>query len=176
MNRMNTPLMLKSTAIWLVENTSLTFKQIADFCCMHIFEVESIADGEYDGKLKGADPIHSSQLTKEEIQKGEADENYRLQYKTNQYLTDSNTKKYVPRVKRQSKPDAILWIVKYYPHMPDEDICNLIGTTKNLIKTIRNKTHKMYQSLTAKSPVVLGLCTESELDFMLLKMKNNQKQ
>lgn len=175
MNRTNTPLMTKSTAIWLIENTSLTFKQIADFCCMHIFEVESIANGEYDGKLKGTDPIYLSQLTKEEIKKGEEDENYHLQYKTSQYLTESNTKKYVPRVKRQSKPDAILWIVKYYPHMPDEDICKLIGTTKNLIKTIRNKTHKMYASLTAKSPVVLGLCAENELDFVLMRMKNSNK-
>lgn len=175
MNRTDTPLMMKSTAIWLIENTSLTFKQIADFCCMHIFEVESIADGEYDGKLKGIDPVYLSQLTKEEIKKGEEDENYRLQYKTSQYLTETNTKKYVPRVKRQSKTNAILWIVKYYPHMPDEDICRLIGTTKNLIKTIRNKTHKMYSSLTAKSPVVLGLCTESELDFELMKMKNSNK-
>lgn len=176
MKKHDKPLMLKSTAIWLVENTALTFQQIADFCCMHIFEVESIANGEYDGKLLGADPINNSQTTREEIQKGEADPNYRLQYKTNKYLGEIMTTKYIPRSKRHNKPDAILWIVKYYPNMSDGDICKLLGTTKNLIKTIRNKTHKLYQDLKAKNPVSLGLCTEAELDFMIMKMKRSSGQ
>ena len=168
---MNLPLMPKATAIWLIENTALTFSQIADFCGIHILEVESLANGDMDSQMAGFDPIVSSQLTIEEIKRCEADPSAKLKLKSNEYFEDHKTqKKYTPKAKRQAKPDAIAWLLKYYPTMPDQDICDLIGTTKVTIRTIKNKTHKSSSILQPRSPVVLGLCSEAELDFVIAKL------
>ena len=169
---MNLPLMPKATAIWLVENTSLTFKQIADFCGLHILEVESIADGDMDTKLAGFDPIISSQLTHEEIERCEKDPNASLNLISSDFENTNSkvSKKYTPRSKRQDKPDAIAWIVKYYPELPESDVCSLLGTTKATVRSIKNKTHKNFQSIKPRSPVAIGLCTQSELDFFVSKL------
>lgn len=168
----NVPLMPKATAIWLVDNTTLTFEQIAEFCGLHLLEVEAIANGDMDSRMAGFDPIASSQLTVEEIRRCEKDKNARLILKTNPYFVAEKRQqaKYTPRLKRQDKPDAIAWLVKYYPALPDTDICKLIGTTKATIHSIRNKTHKNFSMLTPRSPVVLGLCSEPELDFIIAKL------
>lgn len=168
---METPLMPKATAIWLIENTVLTFSQIAEFCGLHILEVESLADGDMDAKMAGFDPIVSSQLTVDEIRRCEADPEAKLHLKESEYFEDKKpSKKYTPRAKRQEKPDAIAWILKYYPDIPDQDICDLIGTTKATIKSIKNKTHKNSANIKPRSPVILGLCTEPELDFVIAKL------
>lgn len=164
--------MPKATAIWLVENTALTFEQIAEFCGLHVLEVEAIANGDMDGKMSGFDPIVSSQLTINEIRRCEQDKEARLQLKMSSYLVEEKRRqaKYTPRSKRQDKPDAIAWLVKYYPDLPDLDICRLIGTTKATIHSIRNKTHRNTSILTPRSPVVLSLCSEAELDFIISKL------
>lgn len=164
--------MPKATAIWLIENTSLTFAQIAEFCGLHILEVESLANGELDTAMAGFDPIVSSQLTVEEIKRCEANANAKLILKTNQYLDNEKKikSKYTPRLKRQDKPDAIAWILKYYPDIPEQEVCELLGTTKITIKAIRNKTHKSSATLKPRSPVSLGLCSEAELDLIISKL------
>ncbi len=164
--------MPKATAIWLVENTALTFEQIAEFCGLHILEVEAIANGDMDGKMSGFDPIVSSQLTIDEVKRCEKDKEAKLQLKINSYLVEEKRiqAKYTPRSKRQDKPDAIAWLVKYYSDLPDSDICKLIGTTKTTIQLIRNKTHKSASNLNPRSPVILGLCSEAELDFIISKL------
>ena len=168
---MNLPLMPKATAIWLIENTTLTFSQIADFCGIHILEVESLANGDMDSKMVGFDPIVSSQLTTEEIKRCENDPTAKLQLKSSEYFENLNKqKKYTPKIKRQVKPDAIAWLLKYYPNIPDQDICNLIGTTKATIKDIKNKTPKATPNLQPTRPAILGLCSDSELDFVISKL------
>lgn len=168
---MNSPLMPKATAIWLIENTALTFSQIAEFCGLHILEVESLADGDMDSSMTGFDPIISSQLTIDEIRRCEADPKAKLRMKKSEYFEDSKpSKKYTPKAKRQDKPDAVAWILKYYPNVPDQDICDLIGTTRATIKSIKNKTHKNSANIKPRSPAVLGLCTEAELDFVIAKL------
>jgi hypothetical protein len=163
--------MPKATAIWLLENTSLTFAQIAEFCDLHILEVESLANGSMDSRMKGFDPISSSQLTIDEIRRCEADPNAKLVIKSSQPIDQPKklTKKYTPRAKRQDRPDAISWLLKYYPEIAEHDICTLLGTTKIMIKSIKNKTHKDIANLKPRSPVALGLCTEAELDFVISK-------
>lgn len=169
---MTAPLMPKATAIWLVDNTSLTFEQIAEFCGLHILEIEAIANGELDTKMAGFDPIVASQLTVEEIKRCEQNVNAKLNLKTNPYFVEEKKlkSKYTPRSKRQDKPDAVAWIIKYYPDIPESDICKLIGTTKATIRLIKNKTHKNSSNMTPKSPASLGLCSESELDFVISKL------
>ncbi len=171
---MNIPLMPKATAIWLVDNTSLTFSQIADFCGLHILEVESIANGDLDNQMVGFDPIISSQLTQEEISRCEADKNARLQLKPSPYIEDTKVlRKYTPKAKRHDKPDAIAWMLKYYPEIHENDVCNLLGTTRATLNSIRNKTHRSSATLKPRSPVVLGLCSEAELDFVIAKQKRS---
>jgi hypothetical protein len=166
--------MPKATAIWLLENTSLTFAQISEFCGLHILEIETLADGEMDSRMTGFDPIISSQLTPEEIRRCEIDSEAKLQLRTNKYFEEKPlSRKYTPKVKRQDKPDAISWLLKYYPDLPEQDICNLIGTTKNTIKAIKNKTHKNSTTLKPRSPAVLGLCSDTELDFVIAKLSRN---
>lgn len=164
--------MPKATAIWLVDNTSLTFEQIADFCGLHILEVESIANGDLDAKLAGFDPIISAQLTNEEIKRCEKDPKASLTLMPQNNIVEESkvTKKYTPRSKRQDKPDAIAWIVKYYPELPENDVCSLIGTTKATLRSIKNKTHKNFQNIKPRSPVSLGLCSQNELDFVVSKL------
>lgn len=168
---MSLPLMPKATAIWLIENTSLTFSQIAEFCGIHILEIESLANGDMDSQMAGFDPITSSQLTMEEIKRCEKDPTAKLRLKPSEYVeSDNKQRKYTPKIKRQGKPDAIAWLLKYYPNMPEQDICDLIGTTKTTIRSIKNKTHRSSASLQPKSPAILGLCTDVELDFVISKL------
>ena len=169
---MSLPLMPKATAIWLIENTALTFSQIAEFCGLHVLEVQSFADGDVDGQMIGFDPVASSQLTVDEIKRCEADPHTKLRMKESSYVEESKpARKYTPRSKRQERPDAVAWILKYYPEVPEQDICDLIGTTRVTIRSIKNKTHRNYSEIKPRSPVVWGLCSEAELDFVIAKLK-----
>ena len=168
---MNLPLMPRATAIWLIENTALTFSQIAEFCGLHIAEIQSLADGSMDAKMAGFNPVTSSQLTMEEIKRCENNPNAKLQLKEPQYFEEAKpSRKYTPKSKRRDRPDAIAWILKYYPDIPERDICNLIGATKIAIKSIKNKTHRNYSEIKPQNPVNLGLCSEAELDFVIAKL------
>ncbi|MDR0744658.1 MAG: DUF1013 domain-containing protein [Holosporales bacterium] len=169
---MNLPLMPKATAIWLIENTSLTFKQISEFCGLHILEIESLANGDMDSKMLGFDPVISSQLTTNEIKRCEDDSTAKLTLNKIEIVSEGKNlnKKYTPRAKRHDKPDGIAWLIKYYPNLPEKDICDLLSTTKATIKAIKNKTHKNSSTIKPKSPVSLGLCTDAELEFVISKL------
>lgn len=162
---MSLPLMPKATAVWLVENTSLTFNQIAEFCGMHSLEIQAIADGEVGASMMGLNPIANGQLTKEEIDRCEKDESAKLQRtKTDlPVITSRKGARYTPVAKRQDKPDAIAWLLKHHPELSDLHIRKLIGTTKNSIDAIRNKTHWNMANIKERNPVILGLCTETDL-------------
>jgi hypothetical protein len=169
---MNKPLMPKATAVWLVENTVLTFEQIADFCNLHALEVQAIADEEVAIGMQGIDPITNGQLTKEELQRCEADPNARLEMaKTDipQPLARSEGPRYTPVSKRQDKPDAIAWLLRHYPEISDAQIGRLIGTTKPTINQIRDRTHWNTPNLRPRSPVELGLCKQEDLNTALDK-------
>lgn len=162
---MSLPLMPKATAVWLVENTSLTFEQIADFCGMHSLEIQAIADGEVGASIMGLNPVANGQLTQEEIQRCEQDVTACLK-KTQTELPMPVSRKgarYTPVAKRQDKPDAVAWLLKHHPELGDVHIRQLIGTTKKTIEAIRNKTHKNMENIKERNPVILGLCTEMEL-------------
>ena len=168
--------MPRATAIWLIENTSLTFEQIADFCGLHILEIESLANNEIGTNLLGFSPIMSSQLTNEEIQRCEKDPEARLQLKVIPELEIENNKrqhKYTPKAKRNDKPNAILWLIKYYPEMPDNDICELLGTTTRTVHSIRNKTYKNMSMLVPRDPSNAGLCSAQDLEFFISKLKRD---
>ncbi|MDF3047087.1 MAG: hypothetical protein K0R73_205 [Candidatus Midichloriaceae bacterium] len=162
--------MPKATAVWLIENTTLTFEQIADFCGVHYLEIQGIADGEVAKGISGVDPIVSGQLTREEIERCEKDSTSRLRLsesaaKFNYAQSKQSTKgKYTPVARRQDKPDAVAWILKNCPEISDAQIVKLIGTTKNTIESVRSKTHWNSQNIKPKDPVLLGLCSQSELD------------
>ena len=180
---MEYPLMRKATAVWLLDNTTLTFRQIASFCGLHELEVSGIADGEVASGIRGIDPIINSQLTAEEIKKCEADEQLDLQlYKNPAAVGEKMTRgpKYTPLSKRQDKPAAIAWLVKFHPEITDGQISKLIGTTKNTIKAIRERTHWNINNLTPIDPVILGLCKQIELQTILDKIpkekSNEQKE
>ena len=161
------PLMAKATAVWLVENTTLSFKQIADFCGMHELEVQGIADGDVAAGVKGFDPIASNQLDAVEIQKGEKDPRYKLKLKHNPAAEGEEKRRgprYTPLSKRQDRPAAILWLVKFHPELADAQIAKLVGTTKPTIASIRDRTHWNIQNIQPIDPVALGLCRQSELD------------
>jgi hypothetical protein len=164
----NAPLMPKATAVWLVENTSLTFDQIADFCKLHPLEVKGIADGEVAAGIKGHDPITSGQLTREEIAKAEKTEGYHLTLAVSKVrLPDIKPRRgarYTPLSRRQDRPNAILWLVRNHPELKDAQIMRLAGTTKTTLDAIRNRTHWNSASLTPMDPVTLGLCSQIDLD------------
>ena len=165
--------MRKATAVWLLDNTTLTFRQIANFCGLHELEISGIADGEVAGGIRGIDPIINSQLTADEIKKCEANEDLDLQlYKNPAAVGEKRSRgpKYTPLSKRQDKPAAIAWLVKFHPDMTDGQISRLIGTTKNTIKAIRERTHLNINNLTPADPVILGLCKQVELQKVLDKM------
>jgi uncharacterized protein len=164
------PLMPHATASWLVDNTSLSFEQIAEFCGLHILEVQAMADDLASSKYTGRDPVHSGELTHEEIEKGHADPNYRLQMQRAP-VDMSRTKgpRYTPVSKRQDKPDGIAWIIRNHPEISDAQIGRLIGTTRNTINAIRDRTHWNIQNILAKDPVTLGLCSQRELDAAVAK-------
>jgi len=166
------PLMRKSTAVWLVENTSLTFMQIANFCGLHELEVSGIADGEVASGIRGMDPIASNQLTLDEIKRCELDPNSKLELIVNP-ATIGETKRrgprYTPLSKRQDKPAAIAWLVKFYPEIADSQIIKLVGTTKPTIKAVRERSHWNITNIVPTDPVLLGLCKQVELDFAVAK-------
>jgi uncharacterized protein len=163
------PLMPKATAVWLVENTALSFDQIADFCKLHPLEVKAIADDEGAQSIIGRDPIVSGQLTREEIARGEANPAYRLKLADSKvHLPEPKRKKgprYTPVSRRQDRPNAILWLVRNHPELKDAQIMRLVGTTKSTIEAIRERTHWNAASLVPMDPVTLGLCSQIDLDF-----------
>jgi uncharacterized protein len=165
----NAPLMPKATAVWLVENTSLTFDQIADFCKLHPLEVKGIADGEVAAGIRGHDPITSGQLSREEIAKGETDPNHRLNLYVSKIklpeIKRPRGPRYTPLSRRQDRPNAILWLVRNHPELKDAQIMRLVGTTKATLKAIRERTHWNSAALTPMDPVTLGLCSQIDLDF-----------
>jgi len=168
----NKPLMSKATAVWLVDNTTLTFKQIADFCGMHELEVQGIADGDVATGVKGFDPVASNQLDPREIEKGEKDPLYKLRLKFNAASVGEEKRRgprYTPLSKRQDRPAAILWLVKFHPELADAQIARLVGTTKPTIATIRERTHWNIGNIQPIDPVALGLCRQSELDAEVQK-------
>ena len=167
------PLMPKATAIWLVDNTTLTFEQIAAFTGMHILEVEGIADGEVAQGIKGIDPVLTGQLTREELKRCEADPRARLRLvRKAQALAPEPKRKgprYTPLSKRQDRPSAIAWLVRYHPELPDSAIVKLVGTTKTTIAAVRDKTHWNSVNIRPVDPVALGLCKQTELDEAVRK-------
>ena len=162
----NAPLMPMATAVWLVENTTLTFKQIANFCKLHEVEIQGIADGEVAKGIVGYNPIISGQLTKEEINLSSEDQNRPLKLKSTEIEIESSekkTKKYVPLSKRQDKPDSALWLIRQHPILKDSQIAKLVGITKNSATAIRNKSYWNFNNLNPKDPVAMGLFTQKEL-------------
>ncbi len=163
------PLMPKATAVWLVESTSLSFDQVADFCKLHPLEVKAIADGDAAQGIKGSDPVQTGQLTRDEIDKGEADPNYKLKLLDPKVrLPEPKRKKgprYTPVSRRQDRPNAILWLVRNHPELKDSQIMRLVGTTKTTIAGIRERTHWNAQNLQPMDPVTLGLCSQIDLDL-----------
>ena len=162
----NAPLMPMATAVWLLENTSLTFKQIANFCNLHEVEIQGIADGEVAKGIVGYNPIIAGQLTKEEINLSSADSNRSLNLQVNEIEIENDnkkTKKYIPLSKRQDKPDSALWLIKQHSNLKDSQIAKLVGITKNSATAIRNKSYWNYNSLSAKDPVAMGLFTQKDL-------------
>ena len=160
------PLMPMATAVWLVENTSLTFKQIASFCKLHEVEIQGIADGEVAKGIVGYNPIISGQLTKDEIELSSKDESRPLNIIDEEVEiknTDKKIKKYIPLSKRQDKPDSALWLIKQHPILKDSQVAKLVGITKNSVSSIRNKSYWNFNNLNAKDPVAMGLFSQKEL-------------
>lgn len=175
---MTLPLMPKATAVWLVENTALTFEQIAEFCGMHPLEVQGIADGDVAAGVRGVDPVASGQLELAEITRCEKEGSARLQLlnTAKQYITHKTKgSRYTPVARRQDKPDAISWLVKHYPTMTDAQIAKLVGTTKNTIASVRDKTHWNANNIKPRDPVLLGLCTQTHLDTAIAKAGGNKQ-
>ncbi len=178
-NKQKYPLMPKATASWLVENTALTFNQIAVFCGMHELEVKGIADGEISANIMPIDPVITGQLDKEEIERCTKDPNASLKLKANNEY-DAITKKskkakYTPIARRQDKPDAIYWIVKNHPEVKDADIIKLIGTTKTTLEAIKTRTHWNMSNIRQRDPVLLGICSQIALDRIIEKSRVETK-
>jgi hypothetical protein len=163
------PLMPKAPAVWLIDNTSLTFDQVADFCHLHPLEVKGIADGEVAAGIKGQDPMVSGQLVRSEIEKAEADEDYRMKLAvSNVRLPEQKRRKgprYTPLSRRQDRPNAILWLLRNHPELKDAPIMRLVGTTKTTIQQVRDRSHWNAATLVPMDPVTLGLCSQVDLDF-----------
>lgn len=167
---MNAPLMPKATAVWLIDNTTLTFEQIADFCHLHTLEVQAIADGEIIIGMVGHDPVSSGQLTMDEIERCQADPQARLQMSSNVHAVKvKKGAKYTPVALRHAKPNAIAWLLKEIPAVTDGDIIRLLGTTRATIQAIRTKTHRMMNEIKPENPAHLGLCTADELNKLFKK-------
>jgi hypothetical protein len=168
-----TPLMPKATAVWLVENTGLSFRQIADFCHLHELEVKGIADGDVAAGIKGLDPVTGGQLTREEIAKAEKDPEYRLKIlesKVNIQVQKSTAgPRYTPVSRRGDRPDAIAWLLRYHPELPDSAIMKLVGTTKSTIASVRERSHWNAANIKPVDPVSLGICSQLDLDFAVQK-------
>ena len=173
------PLMPMATALWLVENTTLTFKQIADFCKLHEVEIQGIADGEVAKGIKAYNPIISGQLSREEIDLSSKDENRPLEIKSSDIEIsneEKTIKKYVPLSKRQDKPDSALWLIKQHNILKDSQIARLVGITKNSVTSIRNKSYWNYNNLSAKDPVALNLFTQKDLIEAIEKAERRVKR
>ena len=175
----NAPLMPMATAVWLVENTTLTFKQIAQFCNLHEVEIQGIADGEVAKGIKPYNPIISGQLTREEIELSSKDENRPLKISSSDIeISSSNQKikKYVPLSKRQDKPDSALWLIKNHSQLKDSQIAKLVGITKNSVTAIKNKNYWNYNNLNAKDPVAMGLFSQKDLHSSIEKAERRIKR
>src|SRR6056297_4361214 len=175
---MNKPIMAKATAVWLVDNTTLSFKQIGDFCGLHELEVQGIADGDVAAGVKGFDPIVNNQLTQDEIDKAETDPAYVMKLKFNAAAVGEEKRRgprYTPLSKRQDRPASILWLVKFHPELTDAQISKLVGTTKPTIQAIRERTHWNISNIQPIDPVALGLCRQSELDAAVAKAAKKQE-
>lgn len=182
---MTAPLMPKATAVWLVENTTLTFRQIAEFCELHELEIQAIADGDIAYNILGVNPITIGQLSPEEIKRCEADESASLQatpLEKNVKEQNAKAKKVLSPTQRAEKPNAILWIIRNCPEVMDSQICKLIGTTKPTIAAIRNGTHSNFANLRPVNPMAVGLCSEKDLEKAMLisqqqaELKENKKK
>ena len=175
---MTAPLMPKATAVWLVENTTLTFRQIAVFCEIHELEIQAMADGDVSGNIRGLSPIDNGQLTWEEIHRCEADKKANLQaseMERNVKARNLKAKKVLSPSQRQDKPNAIAWVLKNYPEIKDTLVCKLIGTTKSTIQAIREGTHKDSSNIRPKNPVTIGLCSEADIEKALLASQPKPK-
>lgn len=178
---MTGPLMPKATAVWLVDNTSLTFDQIADFCGLHPLEVKGIADGDVAMGIKGLDPVTGGQLTRDEIARGEADAAYRLEMSKPKHdiPEPKKTKKgprYTPLSRRQERPDAIAWLLRHHPELTDGQVGKLVGTTKPTIQSIRDRSHWNMSNINPVDPVTLGLCSQMELDAAVQKAADKRER
>ncbi|MBG21012.1 MAG: cytoplasmic protein [Rhizobiales bacterium] len=170
-------LMPKATAVWLVDNTALSFDQIATFCKLHPLEVKAIADGESAQGIKGLDPISTGQLSRDEIARAEADGNHKLKLSEPKVRVPEAKRKgprYTPVSKRQDRPNAILWLVRNHPELKDAQVSRLVGTTKSTIEQIRNRTHWNSANLTPMDPVTLGLCSQIDLDLEVDRAAKNR--
>lgn len=166
------PLMPLATAVWLIENTSLTFDQIADFCRLHPLQVKGIADGDVAAGVRGINPITNNQLTREELDKAGLDPEHRMKLSRTKTIVAEKTRKgprYTPVSKRQNRPDAILWMVRNHPEVSDAQISKLLGTTKSTIQSVRDRSHWNSQNITPQDPVGLGLCSQIDLDNIVRK-------
>jgi hypothetical protein len=175
----NAPLMPMATAVWLVENTTLTFKQIAEFCKLHEVEIQGIADGEVAKGIKAYNPIISGQLTKEEIELSSKNENRPLVIKSSDIEisnSEKKTKRYIPLSKRQDKPDSALWLIRQHNILKDSQIAKLVGITKNSVTAIRNKSYWNYNNLNPKDPVALNLFTQKDLVEAIEKAERRVKR
>ena len=169
----------KATAVWLVDNTTLTFKQIADFTGYHELEIQGIADGDVATGVKGFDPVGNNQLDQGEIDKAEKDPLYKMKLKHNPAAVDEDKRRgprYTPLSKRQDRPASILWLVKFHPELADSQISKLVGTTKPTIQAIRERTHWNIQNIQPIDPVALGLCKQSELDAAVAKAAKKREE
>ena len=180
MKTVKLPLMPKATAIWLVDNTSLSFRQIGDFCGMHELEIKGIADGEVGIGIKGLNPITSGQLTKDEIDRCTNNEDESLKIIENEISEKTEQskkkKKYTPLSKRQDRPDAVYWLIRNHPELKDSQVARLVGSTKNTIDAIRKRTHWNMANIRPQDPIGLGLCRQIELDEALAKAERSIKR
>jgi hypothetical protein len=172
--------MPKATAVWLVENTSLTFEQIADFCGLHSLEVKGIADGEVGAGIRGLDPVAGGQLSREELQRCQEDPKARLKLARPAAADIKPLKRkeprYTPLSKRQDRPDAIAWLLRHHPELSDQQICKLLGTTKNTVNAVRDRTHWKSSEIRPRDPVLLGLCSQVDLDAAIIGARAAQRE
>jgi len=169
---MDRPLMPKATAVWLVDNTTLTFEQIAKFCGLHALEVKGIADGEVGAGIRGLDPVSGGQLERSELERCEKDSAAELKLlrpaAADIKQPKRKTPRYTPLSKRQDRPDAIAWLLRNHPELADQQICKLLGTTKNTVNSVRDRTHWKSQEIRPRDPVILGLCGQIDLDAAVI--------
>ncbi|MDR3179960.1 MAG: DUF1013 domain-containing protein [Holosporaceae bacterium] len=175
---MATLIMPQGTAIWLIENTALTFEQISDFCGLHPLEVQALADEQVSAGMIGIDPVNLGQLTREEIERCSRNPTEKLHMAPQKNIVTSSKskKKYTPLLKRQERPNAIAWLIKFFPDLGDSSICSLVSTTKNTVQSVRDKTHARMSEIRPKDPVLLGFCTQVELDAAVSGIKRSSAE